>query len=153
MPQPFPDDEIYTMVADDLGPLLEAFPDGTFGVPDGIFEEGAVMTLSNRPPDSPSDVTPTVHAVPWEYSATVGVRRRGEVVDPRVVTIRGVTIVDVSGGFRRYVDWAEVWAQLGVSSGRGESDSRSRSRSDDQPVRDQVFLAPNGDDVTEQVLA
>lgn len=140
----WPDDEKAAEVQQDLQPLFDMFPDGELSVPDGLFDEGAAAPLSNG----------TVHALPWEFVATAPVRRRGAEVDPRSFTIRGVTIVhDETQTFRRYVDWAAVWAQLGISSGRGESDERAAvDETKDRLVRDQRFLDPSGVDVTEQLL-
>jgi hypothetical protein len=146
MPLPWPDDEIFGLVQSDLQPLFELYPDAVLAVPDGVFEEGQSGPLSNG----------SAHAVPWELAATATVRRQGEEVEPRTFTIRGVTIVQTAQDrplFSRYVDWAGVWAQLGVSSGRGESDARSRTnRLNDAEARDQSFLDPSGADITDQLL-
>jgi hypothetical protein len=143
---PWPDDEIFGLVQEDLQPLFELYSDAVLAVPDGVFEEAPGGPLSNG----------NAHAVPWELAATATVRRGGEEIEPRTFLIRGVTIVQTAGDqpmFLRYVDWAGVWAQLGVSSGRGESDERSRTNlNNNAPARDQSFLDPSGNDVTEQLL-
>ena len=140
----WPDDETAARIQQDLQPLFERFPDGELSVPDGLFDEGAAAPLSNG----------AVHALPWEFVATTPVRRRGVDVDPRTFTIRGVTIVhDGTATFRRFVDWAGVWAQFGNSSGRGESDERAVTNQFNQlPARDQRLHDPSGADVTEQLF-
>jgi hypothetical protein len=126
-----PLDDFAPMVAADLGPLMETYPGGTPTLPEGL-ERLAEEPLSNG----------AMTAVPWEYTGTAAVRLRGEGQPNREVTIRGVTIVEGEGEnavFRRYVDWAEVWAQLGRSSGRGESDDPTQQTAN--PI---VFLDPTG---------
>ena len=67
------------------------------------------------------------------------------------IVVRGVTIVTGTGDdavFRRYVDWAGVWAQLGVSSGRGEiADTPQRLFGPDGlgPDGEAVFPPPTPD--------
>lgn len=142
----WPDDEVFALIGEDLQPLFAMFPDGVLSLPDDVFAEAEIATLSNG----------TLHATPWEFTATAAVRRRGDPVDPRTFTVRGVTVAELGVEppvFRRYVDWAEVWAQLGMSSGRGESDSRSRTnRFNSLEARDQFFLDPAGEDITDQQL-
>ncbi len=103
----------FALVAEDLAPLRAAYPDGELFVPDGL--EGLIdEPLSNS----------VASLVPWEYVATVTISLRGEPAAERRIVIRGVTVIQGKGDdavFRRYVDWATVWAQLGVSSGRGEA--------------------------------
>ena len=140
----WPDDEISGLIAEDLQPLFEQYPDGQLLVPDGVFDEEPAAPLSNG----------TVHALPWEFVATTPVQRQGLAREPRTFTIRGVTIFhEGTETFRRYVDWAGVWAQFGTSSGRGESDDRALINQFNQlPARDQRLLDPTGADVTEQLL-
>jgi hypothetical protein len=125
---PIPIAEFSPLVAEDLAPLEAAYPGGTANLPADL-EDLAEQPLTNG----------VFTAVPWEYEAIVAVSRRGVPEDPRTVRIRGVTIVEEQEGedavFRRYVDWAGVWAQLGVSSGRGESGGSMS------------FLDPNGVEV------
>lgn len=140
----WPDDETSERIRQDLQPLFESFPDGQLLVPDGVFDEEPAAPLSNG----------TVHALPWEFVATNPVQRQGIAQDLRTFTIRGMTIVhDGTETFRRYVDWAGVWAQLGKSSGRGESDDRALFNQFNQlPAPDQRLLDPTGADVTELLL-
>ena len=67
--------------------------------------------------------------MPWVYvTTTTQVRLRGEPLT-RTIEIHGLTIAQGAGTdavYRRYVDWAGVWAQLGLSSGRGELDEEQR---------------------------
>jgi hypothetical protein len=134
----WPEGEAFDKVLEDLGPMIKAYaidPERTdpadnresLQLPEG-FEE--------LPDDPLTNENGTTHAVPWVFSGLAGARQRGEALEGRPVTIRGVTIVqtlaDGTEVFRRYVDWAGVWAQLGRSTGRGE-----------EPVgRD--FIAPDG---------
>ena len=127
---PSPEDGPFQWVFEDLLPLDRAYGpprdpdaeiqpayDGRLMLPDGL-EELREVPLTSGP----------VHAVPWVYFGTATVSRRG-VEGPKDVVISGVTIVtDREDGrlFRRYVDWASVWAQLGVSSGRGEDTQQTR---------------------------
>jgi hypothetical protein len=126
MATPWPGDhDAFQAVRMDLAPLLEAYPDGEFFVPEGL--EGLLdEPLANG----------VATAVPWVYVATTTtqVRLRGEPIS-RTIEIHGVTITQGVGDdavFRRYVDWAGVWAQLGISSGRGELPD------------EQHFLGPDG---------
>jgi hypothetical protein len=76
-----------------------------------------------RAPHQFANVAPisngTQTAVVWEYSVThtgdfQGIRPTG-----REIVVRGVTIVDTSGDepvYHRYIDWADVFAQLSLST-------------------------------------
>jgi hypothetical protein len=149
MPVPWPDgDEIFSAIEHDLLPLIDAYPpdeDEAGGdpedeelrliahhnrlkLPDGLFPEDEIVRLSGA----------DIDAVPWEYTVPAApMNRRGRVDHTKPLTIRGTTITHPSRDsgeqvFRRYVDWAGVWAQLGVSAGRGEDGEQ------------QLILGPDG---------
>ncbi len=127
---PLDDEGVFRQVEMDLAPLREAYPGGELFLPDGL--EGLIEEpLSNA----------VASAVPWVYvTTTTQVRLRGD-PSTRTIEIHGLTIAQGDGDeavFRRYVDWAGVWAQLGLSSGRGEFDDG-----------EQHVLGPDG---TEQQL-
>jgi hypothetical protein len=135
-----PLEDFAPLVAADLGPLVATYPGGVPTLPEGL-ERLAEEPLTNG----------TVTAVPWEYTGFTEERLRGQEQQPREVTVRGVTIVEGDGEeavFRRYVDWAEVWAQLGRSSGRGESDDPGQQAAN--PI---VFLDPSGRPIDGSPLA
>jgi hypothetical protein len=107
----WPESDVFAGVREDLAPLADAYGPGTMFLPDGLEE------LSERPMSNGS-----IHAVPWEYHVGAPSSRRGGEIRVDIV-IRGVTIVHGAGPeatYRRYVDWAGAWAQLGISAGRGE---------------------------------
>ena len=144
MPADWPstDEPLFVEIVDDLKPLIVAYPPPDFDPENSPDDEASrAITLSRlRLPDELFSVPLTndvAAAVPWEYVVdTAPVNLRGEVVAEKRITIRGVTLVhgpEDQRVFRRYVDWAGVWAQLGVSTGRGEAGD------------DQRFLAPNGE--------
>jgi hypothetical protein len=57
-------------------------------------------------------------AIVWEYTGVHTEPINGIRPTRREVTVRGVTIVDHSGkepAFHRYIDWAEVMGQLGLT--------------------------------------
>jgi hypothetical protein len=143
LPWPAHDEGPFFEVEQDLLPLFHAYPpvDDEEGdplvahrlrlrLPDDQFVEGEEVAMSN-------DVAA---AVPWVYMAAAPIQLRGLVVERQQITIRGVTVVSGppdSRVFSRYVDWAGVWAQQGVSSGRGE-------------VGKPMFVTPNGEVIEDE---
>jgi hypothetical protein len=132
MPIEWPTGPGFDEVDADLQPLREAYGEGELFLPDGLED------VADTPPSNG-----LTRVVPWEYKVTVGdiarapARLRG-VVEERTIVIRGVTLVQGEGEAavcRRYVDWAAAWAQLGVSSGRGEAGVMR-------------FVDPTGEEVT-----
>ena len=122
-----PLDLVYGTPREPDAPIPPAY-DGRLVLPDGL-DELSRAPLSSGP----------IHALPWEYRGTAAVSRRG-VAGSKDVVISGVTVVTDRGEqreFRRYVDWASVWAQLGVSSGRGEDTEQFTLGPDGQPLDDQ----------------
>ena len=133
MPTEWPNDDggPFTLVDIDLAPLREQYPGGELFLPDGLDD------LVEAPASNGFTT-----AVPWQYTAPATVSQRGvEIPKLQTITIRGVTLVQGEGDqaqFRRYINWAEVWAQLGTSGGvRGEFDK-------DEPQR---FLDPDGREI------
>ena len=118
-----PLDLVYGTPRDEGAEIPPAY-DGRLVLPDGLDE------LSRAPLSSGS-----IHAVPWEFHGIATVSRRG-VEGQKDVIISGVTVVTDGEPreFRRYVDWANVWAQLGVSSGRGEETEQFTLGPDGQPL-------------------
>jgi hypothetical protein len=143
LPWPAHEDGPFFEVEQDLLPLLDAYPlaegEGDdpnvahrlrLRLPDDQFVEGEEIAMSN---DHAS-------AVPWEYVASAPIQLRGLVVAQPQITIRGVTVLSGPADarvFSRYVDWAGVWAQQGVSSGRGE-------------VGKPTFITPDGEVIDDE---
>ena len=143
LPWPAHEEGPFFEVEKDLHPLLGAYPlaEDEEGDPevahrlrlrlrDDQFVEGEEVAMSNN----------LAAAVPWEYVARAPIQLRGLVVAEPQITIRGVTIVSGPEGsrvFSRYVDWAGVWAQQGVSSGRGE-------------VGKPTFITPDGEVIDDE---
>jgi hypothetical protein len=130
MPTEWPSDDggPFTLVESDLERLRETYPDGQLFLPDGL-EDLLEAPASNG----------FTTAVPWQYVVTTAVFQRGRPI-AQEITIRGMTLVQGEGEqaqFRRYINWAEVWAQLGTSGVRGEFD-------EDEPPS---FLDPNGREI------
>jgi hypothetical protein len=74
----------------------------------------------NRPePFTGEPIANETHtAIVWEYSGVHTEPINGIRPTQREVTVRGVTIVDHTGkepAFHRYIDWAEVMGQLGLT--------------------------------------
>ncbi len=110
--------EVLRVIFRDLQPLRDAYPDGTAIVPDDLES----LVIAQDADDDP-------RVVGWLYSAPTAIFQRGKPAKEVMLEITGVTIVFGPPGapdeelvLRRYVDWADVWAQLGRSSGRGELD-------------------------------
>ena len=102
----------------DLRPLFDAYPGGTADVPEDLEPLVSTRDLDDDP-----------RVVGWRYTVPWTIRQRGVPAAEICLEVNGVTIVfgapdapDEELVLRRYVDWADVWAQLGVSSGRGELD-------------------------------
>jgi hypothetical protein len=102
----------------DLKPLRDEYPDGTAEVPEDLMQLVATQDLDDDP-----------RVVGWRFTVREDIRQRGVPAAEVFLEVNGVTIVfgppdadDNELVLRRYVDWADVWAQLGVSSGRGELD-------------------------------
>ena len=143
LPWPAHDDGPFFEVEQDLLPLFHAYPPGDdeeddplvahrlrLRLPDDQFVEGEEVAMSND----------LAAAVPWEYMASAPIQLRGLVVERQPITIRGVTVASGPADLRvfsRFVDWAGVSAQQGVSSGRGE-------------IGKPTFVTPNGEVIDEE---
>jgi hypothetical protein len=122
---------LLAVIFQDLQPLFREYAGGFALIPDDLR---SLVSLRNEN-DNP-------RIVGWEYRFDGAIHQRGKPKLEKEVVIAGLTIVhgDPNGPpeelvLRRYVDWADVWAQLGVSAGRGELD-------EDQEVLDPENLPP-----------
>jgi SnoaL-like polyketide cyclase len=108
---PIRDDESFEFVRDDLTTGLAGVfeplddSDETFGVREQLESQEVIANAA-------------VAAVPWVYRCRHVGEFQGLFPTGRELRIDGVTIVDRSGGeplFYRYIDWAGVIAQLGLT--------------------------------------
>jgi hypothetical protein len=103
----------FDIISEDLEPLREVYGPGELVLPHALeaLQEG---------PLSQGDL----FAAAWEFHGTAPVRQRGDAPTGQRVVIRGVTIVRTispeSSVCHRYIDWADLWAQVGQSAGRAE---------------------------------
>ena len=117
--------EVPRFVSDDIVNNLKEWFEPLQDEQGDSFESPSFTALKDAPITSTKNVT----AVQWTYRCTHVKEYYGVVATKRPLTIRGVTIVEHEGAteeamYYRYIDWLDVFAQLGLGiHGRTPIDS------------------------------